>query len=141
MTTKDIRLNIMLYSPALFNGKEFETVVELRQKKMFRTDAETASLLQLTPGATASVRGRIIYEDYDSTHDYINVYISDEKLIEFIEKHGTSDINTRMKIKAEFIYKVYDVFDLEKIKKVSSEIIGCRLLDIISDEHLDEDII
>ena len=139
MTTKDIRLNIMLYSPALFNGKEFETVVELRQKKMFRTDAETASLLQLTPGATASVRGRIVYEDYDSTHDYINVYISDEKLIEFIEKHGTSDINTRMKIKAEFIYKVYDVFDLEKIERVSSEILGCRLIDILASEPITDE--
>lgn len=141
MTNNDVRLSIMLFSPAIFNGKEFEAVLEFSQTNMFRTDAETASLLQLTPGATASIRGRIVYEDYDSAHDYINVYISDEKLIEFIEKHGTSEINTRMKIKAEFIYKVYDVFDFEKIEKVSNEIIGCRLLNIISDEHLDEDII
>ena len=141
MTENDIRIKLRLNSPAIFAGSEFEADLELRNTNLLRTDAETAERIGLTPGVTASVRCRIVYDDCASGIDYITVYITGKNLPEFICKYGTSDINAVIKIKAELIYTVYREFDYEKNEHLPKEIIGCRLLDIISDEHLDEDII
>lgn len=131
LTDKDFK--IMLLRPAVFNGREIELNIQFNNASLYRTEYIIAQTLDMTPGDTASIGGRVCYDDEDElSFDYIKIYISENTLGEFIEKYGTSGINTLIRMRLEFIYELYSenepCYDEKK-----DELIACKLLQLLPD--------
>lgn len=120
---------LMLLRPAVYNGEEFEIDVQFNNDSLYRTEVAIAEALNMKHGDTASIHGKVCFDNKESTYDYINIYMSESILTEFIQKYGFSNISADVSIKAKFVYAIYDsgeFYDEEK----KEEIIACQLLEI-----------
>lgn len=122
---------LMLLRPAVYNGEEFEIDVQFNNDSLYRTEVAIAEALNMKHGDTASIHGKVCFDNKESIYDYISIYMSESILTEFIEKYGFSNISADVSIKAKFVYAVYssgEFYDEEK----KEEIIACKLLEILS---------
>lgn len=122
---------LMLLRPAVYNGEEFEIDIQFNNDSLYRTDFSIAEALNLKNGDTASIHGKVCFDDKESSYDYIKIYMSESVLTEFIEKYGFSNISADVIIKAKFVYAIYasgEFYDEE----TKEEIIACKLLEILS---------
>lgn len=123
------KYKLMLLRPAVYNGEEFEIDVQFNNDSLYRTDFAIAEALNMKHGDTASIHGKVCFDNKDSEYDYISIYMSELVLTDFIEKYGFSKISADVSIKAKFVYAVYasgEFYDEQK----KEEIIACQLLEM-----------
>lgn len=124
---------LMLLRPAVYNGEEFEIDVQFNNDSLYRTDFAVVDAINMTHGDTASIHGKVCFDNGDSSYEYIKIYMSESVLTEFIERYGFNKINATVSIKAKFVYALYsseEFFDEDK----KEEIIACKLLKILSNQ-------
>lgn len=122
---------LMLLRPAVYNGEEIEIDVQFNNDSLYRTDFAIADAIDMKNGDTASIHGKVCFDNEDSSYEYVKIYMSESVLTKFIEKYGFSKISADVSVKAKFIYAVYnseEFYDEEK----KEEIIACKLLEILS---------
>ena len=130
---------LMLIRPAVYNGEEFEIKASFDEASLYRTDIATTAAIHTEAGDTASIRGKICFEDENSLCEYITIYVSENTLTEFITKYGFNKISATVKMKVKFIYAVHSPNDFCGDER-KEEIIACQLIEILPEQNTDIEI-
>ncbi len=124
---------LMLLRPAVYNGEEIEIDVQFNNDSLYHTDFSVAEAIDMKPGDTVHIRGRILFDHEDTLYEFITIYNSEAVLAEFIEKYGFNKITATIGMKVKFIYAVHCSEDFYNEEK-KEEIIACKLLKIQSNQ-------
>lgn len=124
---------LMVLIPAVYNGDEIEIDVQLNNDSLYHTDISVAEAIDMKPGDTVHIRGRILFDHEDTLYEFITIYMSEAVLTEFIEKYGFNKITDTIGMKVKFIYAVHCSEDFYNEEK-KEEIIACKLLKILSNQ-------
>lgn len=133
MKTPYKAFKLMLLRPAVFNGEEIKIDLQFNNDSLYHTDFSVAEAINMKPGDTVHIRGRIRFENEDISYEFITIYMSESVLTEFIEKYGFNKITTTVSMKVKFIYAIHCNEDFYSEEK-KEEIIACKLLEILSNQ-------
>ncbi len=92
--------------PAACKGKQVILSLELKNARLFREAADVCSAIGMKAGDTCSVRARLVCRE--SQHEYVDLYMSEDTLDDFIACFGTEGIQATAVVAAEVLYAVYD---------------------------------
>lgn len=67
---------LMLLRPAVYNGEEFEIDVQFNNDSLYRTEVAIAEALNMKHGDTASIHGKVCFDNKESIYDCISIYMS-----------------------------------------------------------------
>lgn len=133
MKTPYKTFKLMLLRPAVYNGEEIEIDVQFNNDSLYHTDFSVAEAIDMKPGDTVNIRGKIRFYDEDTSYEFITVYMSESILTEFIDKYGFNKITATVGMNVKFIYAVHCSEDFYNEEK-KEEIIACKLLQILSNQ-------
>lgn len=131
MKTSYQTFKLMLLRPAVYNGEEIEIDVRFDNDFLHHTDISEAEVIDMKPGDTVSIRGKICFDDEDSSCEYITIYMSEDILTEFIDNFGFGKITAAIRMRVKFIYAVQNNKDF-CFEEKKEEIIACKLLEIFA---------
>lgn len=104
MTSFDLFRQISL-RPAAYKGTTVFFEVEFNNAKLYKADMHVSSALGLKNGNTCYIRGKCVFED--EKYEYVDLYMTDEVLDDFISRFGTYNINEKIVVEAEVAYATY----------------------------------
>lgn len=112
MTISEKQFKLITLRPEKYKGSEVELILDLNDKELQKTCVEDAKAIGLTPGDTAEVYARVIFDEEKEEHisfNYVHAYVSGTILSDFIEKYGFIDIRTKVRAKFRMEYKIADI--------------------------------
>ena len=91
--------------PAAYKGTTVFFEVELNNAKLYKADMYVSSVLGLKNGNTCYVRAKALFEE--EKYSFIDLYMTDDVLDNFIDRFGTDNINEKIVVEAEVAYATY----------------------------------
>lgn len=91
--------------PAAYKGATVFFKIELSNAKLYKADMHVSSELELKNGNSCYIRGKCVFGD--EKYEYVDLYMTDEVLDDFISRFGTDNINEKIVVEAEVVYATY----------------------------------
>ena len=125
-------IELMEIRPAKFNGSEIDYVpVTFNKNSMFKVEVEDADLLDMVPGDTVEIHGKVISDEAENDFAYITLYMDGEVLSKFISKLGFLRVSGMLRMKLKLVHVVIKP---DLIIETKREITGYKVLEIYDDE-------
>lgn len=91
--------------PAAYRGTTVFFEVEFNNAKLYKADMHVSSALGLKNGNSCYIQGKCVFGD--EKYEYVDLYMTDEVLDDFISRFGTDNINEKIVVEAEVVYATY----------------------------------
>lgn len=125
-------IELMEIRPAKFNGSEIDYVpVIFNKNSMFKVEVEDADYLDMVPGDTVEIHGKVISDEAENDFAYITLYMDGEVLSKFISKLGFLRVSGMLRMKLKLVHVVIKP---DLIIETKREITGYKVLEIYDDE-------
>ena len=124
---------LMKLRPAVYEGTEIDHVpVVFWDSSMYKVEAEEAEALGLKIGDAVELVGKIISDEDPDKYVYIDLYLSEEVLTQFIETYGYEKLNGVVVMKLKLLHEVVEP---DLIIEKTEELTGYKVLEIYVNEY------
>ena len=122
---------LMELRPAVYKGREIDLVpVVFCENNMYKVDVEEIESLGMEIGDTVKLGGKIISDEEPYEIIYIDLYLSEDILTEFIEKYGYKKIKGKVIMKLQLLH---EVVESNLIMETTRELAGYKVLALYPD--------
>ena len=99
---------IISLRPRVYENTTVIYKLEIDGFSLRKTNIAVSDALKMTRGDTVEIRAKAIFE---SNFEWIDLYLDDKALTNFIDKFGTHDIKCTLIAELEVVHATYPTFD------------------------------
>lgn len=122
---------LMELRPAVYKGREIDLVpVVFYENNMYKVETEEVEALGMKIGDTVELGGKILSDDEPNESIYIDLYLSEDVLTDFIEKYGYKKLKGKVVMKLQLLH---EVVESDLIMERTTELTGYKVLALYSD--------
>ena len=125
------QFKLMELRPAIYKDKQIDRVpVVFYENSMYRVETEEVEALGMKIGDTVELGGKIISDEEPDASIYIDLYLSEAVLTEFIENYGYKKLKGKVVMKLQLMH---EVVESDLIMERTIELTGYKVLAIYPD--------
>lgn len=122
---------LMELRPAVYKGREIDLVpVVFYENNMYKVETEEVEALGMKIGDTVELGGKILSDDEPNESIYIDLYLSEDVLTDFIEKYGYKKLKGKVVMKLQLLH---EIVESDLIMERTIELTGYKVLAIYPD--------
>ena len=115
----------------MYKGREIDLVpVVFYENNMYKVEAEESDTLGMKIGDTVELGGKILSDDEPNESIYIDLYLSEAVLTDFIEKYGYKKLKGKVVMKLQLLH---EVVESDLIMERTTKLTGYKVLALYSD--------